>query len=73
MRVSNTNPLMGKPFPGEKHNGIKTAIKFYKVEDDNKSDSGDKSVIHFKIYKASMANKKNTKKLTYPVIKYFDC
>ena len=71
-RVSNPNPLTGKPFTGDKCPWTKPAICFYKVEDGDKSDSGYDAVIHLKIDKASTDTKKNINKLTLPVIKYFD-
>ena len=68
-RVSNSKPFIGKPSPGEKCPGIEPDFLFYEVEDKNKFDSGDEAVIHVKTDKYSMANKKNTKKTTLPVIK----
>ena len=72
-RVSNTKPLTGNNFTGDKHPRLKTYIWFCKVEDSDKYDNGNEAVIHIKIYKSSEATKKNTKKPTFSVIKYFDC
>ena len=41
------------------------------MEDDGKSDIGYDAVMRIKIDKDSMANNENTKKLTFPLIKYF--
>ena len=72
MWLSNTKPFTRKPLPGDKRPCIKTDILFYKVEDYDKSNSGDKSVIHVKIDKAPTATMQNTKKVAFPVIIYVD-
>ena len=41
MRVSNPNPLIRKPFLGEKRTGVEPEILVYELEDNDKSDSGD--------------------------------
>ena len=52
--------------------GFDQAILLYEVEYNGKSNIGDESLIYVKIYKASMSTQKYTKKLIFPVIKYFD-
>ena len=71
-RVSNPKPLTGKPDTGDNCPWPEPAICFYKMEDDDKSDSGDDAVIHVKIDKSSTDTKQNVNNLTFPVIKYFD-
>ena len=39
-RGYNSNPFTGKPLSGDKRPSLETAICFYKVEDDDKFDSG---------------------------------
>ena len=72
MIVSNTKPLTGDHLPGDKYTGLDPAILFYEVEDDDNYDSGNEAVIHVKIDKSLRDTKQNTKKWTFPVIKYFD-
>ena len=62
----------GKPFTGDKCTCPEQDIFFYEVEDYDKSDSGDNSVIHVKIDKSSTDTKQNFNNLTFAVIKYFD-
>ena len=71
-RVSNPKPLTRKPFTRDKCPWLEKAIFFYKVEDDDNSDSGDDAVIHVKIDKASTDTKQKINNLTFPAIKYFD-
>ena len=70
-RVSNTNTLIGKLFPEDKCPGFDPEIRFYELEDYDKSDSGDKTLIHVKIDKSKPATKYNITRLILPVIKYF--
>ena len=72
MRVSNTDQLTGKPLPGYKILGIDPYICFYKVKDNNKSDSGYEAIIHVKIDQAITATDKNTKNMNLPVIQSLD-
>ena len=72
VRVYNPNPLDRKPFPGDKRPSLKSGIRFYKVEGNDKSDNGDKTVIHFKIYKSGAATKQRIKRLNSLVMKYID-
>ena len=69
-RVSNPKNFIGETYTGDKCTGIKPAICFYELEDDDKYDSEYESVIHVKIDKASKATKQTTKKMNFPVIKY---
>ena len=41
IRVSDTNPLAKKTFPGDKRIVLETDIQFYNAEDNDKSDSAD--------------------------------
>ena len=50
MRVSNLKPFTGKNLSGNRHPSLEPAIQFYKLEDNNTSDSGYEVVIHIKIY-----------------------
>ena len=68
-RVSNTNPLPDKPFPGDKRTRLEPLIHFYEVEDDDKYDIGYEAVTYVKIDKYGAATKKTLKRLTFPVIK----
>ena len=72
MIVSNPKPLTGNHLSGDKHTGTGSAIFFYKLENGDNSDSGNKAIIWVKNYKALTGTKQNTKKRTFPVIKYFD-
>ena len=71
MRVSKHKPLTGSPLPWDKYPRLEPDIRFYKLEDNDKSDSGYESVIYIKIDKSSYANNQNTKKLTFQIIKSF--
>ena len=43
MIVSNYKPVTGKHFPSDKHPGINPDILFYKVDDNNNSNTAEES------------------------------
>ena len=57
MRVSSPKPLTINPFPGDKRPNLYPDIHFYKVEDYDKSGSGDNAVTHIKIEKSILDTK----------------
>ena len=71
MRVYNRNPLTRNPLQWDKHPGIKPYICFYSIEDNDKSNSGDSSLVRAKIDKASTDTKHNTRKLNLLDIVFF--
>ena len=71
-RVSNTKPLTGNTFTGDKRPVFNPDICLYRVEDNDKSDNVNDAVIHIKIDKYSTDTKQNINNLTFPVIKYVD-
>ena len=66
--VSNPKPLTRKSLPGDKHTGLKPYIRLYKVEDDDKYDSGINTLIYVKIYKSSTTAMENTNNMNLPMI-----
>ena len=66
--VSKTNIVIWKLPTIDKGPWIDLAICFYKVEDDDKYDSGINTLIYVKIYKSSTTAMENTNNMNLPMI-----